>query len=77
MIELIIFLIIKTRLGITFAISLVSRFIKNVSHQYIEAIKTIFKYFKSSIHQKIIYKKSKELKIKDYSDLDWAGDKKS
>lgn len=50
MIGLIIFSIVETKPNIAFATSLVSRFAKNPSHQYIEAVKTILKYLKRLKH---------------------------
>lgn len=63
MIRLIIFSIIKTRPDIIFAISLVSRFAKNQSHQYTKAVITIFKYLKCLKSQEINYSRKEELKI--------------
>lgn len=64
-----IFLIVKTKLDIIFATSLVSHFIKNLNHQYTKVTKTIFKYLKRLKDRRIIYKIS-TLNIKKYFDLD-------
>lgn len=77
MIGSIMFSMVETRPDIAFATSLVSSFAKNPSHQHIEAVKTILKYLKGSIHRGITYGGSEELKIEGYSDSDWAGDKES
>ena len=77
MTESIIFSMIETRPDIIFTTLLVSRFAKNLSYQYIKAIKTIMKYFKSPKNQRITYSEKEELKIKSYSDSDWACDKES
>lgn len=71
----IMFLMVKTRPDIVFAISLVSRFAKNLSHQYTKAVKTILKYLKGSKEREITYKGKEELKIEGYSDSNWVGDK--
>ena len=42
------FFMIETRLDIAFTTSVASRFAKNPSHLYIEAVKTILKYMKGS-----------------------------
>lgn len=55
----IMFSIVKTRPDITFAISLVSQFAKNPSHQHNKVVKTIFKYLKGSKHQGITYRRIK------------------
>lgn len=60
---------------IAFSTAVVSQFIKNPSHQHIEAVKTISKYLKGSKLQGITYGGKEELKIQAYSDSDWAGDK--
>lgn len=46
----IIFSMVETRPNIAFVTSLVSRFVKNPSHQHTEAVKTILKYLKRSKH---------------------------
>lgn len=43
-----IFSIVETRPNIAFTTSIASRFVKNISHLYIEAIKTILRYIKGS-----------------------------
>lgn len=45
-IKSIIFSMVETKLHIVFAILLISYYIKNLSYQYIKAVKTIFKYLK-------------------------------
>ncbi len=42
------FLMVETRPDIAFAASLISCFARNLSHLYIEAVKTILKYLKRS-----------------------------
>lgn len=55
MTRLIIFSIVKTRPNIVFVILLVSYFAKNLSYQYIKAVKTIFKYLKRLKYQNKMY----------------------
>lgn len=71
------FLMVETRPNIAFATSIISCFAKNLSHQYIKAIKTILQYLKGSKKQKITYGSQNKLLIEKYSDSDWAEDKKS
>lgn len=73
----IMFLMVETRPNIAFATSLVSCFAKNPSHQYTKAAKTILKYLKGLKNQRITDEGKEELKIKGYSDSNWAGDKES
>lgn len=77
MTESLIFLMVKTRPDITFATSVVSRFVKNPGHQYTETVKTILQYLKGSKERGITYGGQDNLLVKGYSDSDWAGDKKS
>lgn len=76
MTSLIIFSIVETRPDIAFPTSVVSRFTKNPSYQYIEAIKTIAQYLKITRDTEITYgkKQKKDLIIKGYFNSDWPGD---
>lgn len=58
-----IFLIIKTKVDITFTILTTSHFIKNLSHQYTKAIKIILRYIKGLKKQNITYKGQDKLFI--------------
>ena len=49
------FFMVKTRPNISFANLITSRFVKNLGHQYIKAVKTIFHYLKGLKDQEIIY----------------------
>lgn len=69
MIKLLIFSIVKTKLNITFATSIISCYIKNSSYQHKKAIKTILKYIKSSKYSKITYNSQKILFVEGYSNL--------
>ena len=53
----IIFSMVEIRPDIAFAISVVSRFAKNPSHQHIKAVKTIFRYLKAIRDTGITYRK--------------------
>lgn len=66
----IMFSMVKTQPDMAFATSVISRFVKNPSHQHIEAVKTILKYLKGSRDWGIMYEGEKELCIKGYSDSD-------
>lgn len=51
----IMFSMVKTRLDIAFAISVVSRFTKNFGHEHTKAVKTILQYLKGLREQEITY----------------------
>lgn len=55
MIESLMFSMVETRPDIAFAVSVVSRFSKNLSHQHTEAVKTILRYLKESRDRGITY----------------------
>ena len=61
---------IETKPDIAFAISIVSRYAKNPSHQHTKAIKRIPKYIKASKHCKITYDGQEKLLVEGYSDSD-------
>lgn len=65
-IELLMFLIVETQLDIAFITFVISRFTKNLSHQYIEVIKTIMQYFRAIYILNTIYKEDiRDLIIKN------------
>lgn len=70
---------VETRPNIIFATALAARFSKNSFHKHTKAVKTIFKYLKSSRKQRIIYGKTskKALKIQNSFNSDWGNNKKS
>lgn len=55
MIDSIMFLMVKSKLDVTFTTSVASRFGKNSSHLYIEVVKTTLRYLKGLRDPKIIY----------------------
>ncbi len=68
----IMFSMVETRPNIAFGTSIVSRFAKDPSHQYSEAVKTIFRYLKATRDTGITYggEQGGDLIIKEYSDSD-------
>ena len=72
------FSMVETRPDIAFATSVISRFAKNSSRQYTEAVKTIMRYLKAIRSVGITYggenRGGRDLTIKRYSDSDWPGD---
>lgn len=71
------FSIIETKPDIIFAISIISRFAKNLRHRYTKVVKTILRYLKGSREYKITYSVQSELLVEEYSDSDWAGGKET
>lgn len=66
-----IFSIVETCLDIAFIMSIMSRFAKHLSRQYIEVMKTVMQYFKASHTLGIIYKRDKgDLGIGKFADFD-------
>ena len=53
------FSILETRSDIAFTLPVASQYTKNLSHLYIEVVKTINKYLKSSKDQGVVYKKKR------------------
>lgn len=60
---------VETRSDIAFATSVASQYAKNLSYFYIEGVKTILKYLKSSKDRGIVYRRGM-LDIEGYSDSD-------
>ncbi|KAK1417486.1 hypothetical protein QVD17_26615 [Tagetes erecta] len=61
-----------SRPDLTYAVSLVSRFLQSPSKIHMGAARRILKYVASTTHFGIWYKKSQEIKLVGYSDSDWA-----
>ncbi len=69
-----IFSIVEIRPDIAFATSVISRFAKNPSCQYIKIIKTIMQYLKATCTLSIIYgRDGEDLIIKSFSNSHWTG----
>lgn len=78
MTRLVMFFMVKTRLDITFFITIVAYFAKTSNYTYTKTIKTILYYLKKLIDYNITYNGDrKNLSIESYSDSHWAGDKES
>lgn len=71
------FVKVETRPDIAFATFIVNWFVKNLFCQYIEAIKTIMRYLKTTKLVEITYGREEGGKqniiVKKYSNFDWAG----
>lgn len=69
-IGLIMYTIVKTRIDIAFATSMVSWFAKNLSSEHFNAIDQILHYLAESRERSIIFEAEKELKLVRYLDSD-------
>jgi Reverse transcriptase (RNA-dependent DNA polymerase) len=62
-----------TRPDITYAVSVVSRFMHCPSEEHMEAVMRILRYLKGAPGRGIYFRKYQHLEVVGYSDADWAG----
>ncbi|XP_074356315.1 secreted RxLR effector protein 161-like [Apium graveolens] len=62
-----------TRLGITYGVSLISRFIEQPKKIHWEAEKRILRYVRGTLGDGLYYQKTNDYKVLGYCDSDWAG----
>lgn len=62
--------IVETKPDITFAILVIARFVKNLSHQYSKAVKIVLQYLEDSKEQRITFDGQDKLFLEGYSDSD-------
>lgn len=70
----IMYAMVKTRIDIGFATSMVSRFAKNPGPDHFSAVDQILRYLAGSQDRGIMFGGEPELRLVGYSDSDWAGD---
>ena len=63
-----------TRPDITYAVSVISRFMQKPKKPHLEAIKRILRYVKGSIDYGILYHNDRNFEVAGYCDADYAGD---
>ncbi|GKV31343.1 hypothetical protein SLEP1_g40039 [Rubroshorea leprosula] len=63
----------NSRLDITFATSMLSRFMQSPSKTHYGAVRRILRYLKGTISFGILYAKNEQFNLFGYSDSDWAG----
>ena len=68
------YLSVKTRPDITFAVSNVSRYCAKPTIQHWKAVKRIMRYLKGTQNLGILYKNDGSTEFIGYSDADWGGD---
>ncbi|KAG8493234.1 hypothetical protein CXB51_010575 [Gossypium anomalum] len=64
-----------TRPDIMFAVSLLSRFMHCCNVQHFQAAKRVLRYIKGTLNYGLLFSKAAELRLKGYTDSDWAGSK--
>lgn len=71
----IIFSMVETKTDITYAMSVVSHFAKNLSHLYSKLNKTFFHYLKTTNDVGITYggEYGRDITIREYFNSHWAG----
>ena len=68
-----IYVILKTRSDIVYAVSLVSRYSVNSTQTHWNTVIRIFRYLRGTIYYELVYKESLQALI-GYTDSDWADD---
>ena len=68
------YLLMRTRPDITFAVSCVARFCSNPTTQHMRAVKRILRYLRGTTNQGLLYKKNGSKEVVGFSDADWGGD---
>lgn len=63
-----------TRPDISFAVSIVSRFMCSPQEPHLQAVKHIYRYLKGTTNFALLYKRGEEDNICGFTDADWAGD---
>ena len=68
------YLAIRTRPDIAYAVSSVARFTTNPTEEHWKAVKHIFRYLLGTMYNGIQYSQTGKIECKGYSDADWGGD---
>ena len=74
MVGSLLYLSMKTRPDIAFAVSRAARFCSKPTHQHLIAVKRILRYLQGTIKHGLLYQKSVSKAVIGYSDADWGGD---
>ena len=67
------YIMLKTRSDIAYAVSLVSRYSANSIQTHWNAVVRIFRYLRGTMHYELVYKGSLQA-LTGYIDFDWAND---
>lgn len=63
-----------TRPDLMFVVCLISRFMAKPKEEHMQAAKRVLRYLKGTLEFSVFYKRGSELKVKAYTDSDYAGD---
>ncbi|XP_042423573.1 uncharacterized mitochondrial protein AtMg00810-like [Zingiber officinale] len=63
-----------TQPDISYAVSVISRYMQNLMKLHLEAVRRILRYVKSTIDYGLVYKRIGDCKLVGYCDADYAGD---
>ncbi|KAE8666178.1 Detected protein of unknown function [Hibiscus syriacus] len=63
-----------TRPDISYAVGVMSRYMKNPNKPHLEAVRQILRYVKSTIDYSLLYRKGEDCKLVGYCDADYAED---
>ncbi len=67
------YIMLKTRLDITYFISIISRYVFNLTQIHWQAVKRIFRYLQETYQMKLMFREALRL-LKDYTNSNWAED---
>ncbi|XP_016694436.2 secreted RxLR effector protein 161-like [Gossypium hirsutum] len=65
--------LIATKPDILFAVNMLSRFMHYCNVQHFQAAKRVLRYIKGSLDYGVLFNKAESLKLRGYTDNDWAG----
>ena len=68
------YLSMRTRPDIKFAVSLSARFCSKPTSQHLTVVKRIFRYLRGTTHYGLLFNRNGSKAIIGYSDIDWGGD---
>ena len=69
------YMMLCTKLDLAHTISVFSRYMENPCRDHWEAMKSLLRYIKSTISERLVYKSSKSnVNLVGYVDLDYVGD---
>ncbi|XP_020249544.1 uncharacterized protein LOC109826946 [Asparagus officinalis] len=63
-----------TRLDISFAVGVMSRYMQKPKKPHLEAIRRILRYIKCTVNYELMYKKGEACEVYGYCDVDYARD---
>ncbi len=67
------YIMLKTRLNITYFISMINRYVFNLIQNHWQAVKRIFRYLRKTHQMKLIFRETLK-SLNDYTNSNWAED---